>query len=76
MRIAKECAEQGVQQGEGGPFGAVIVDKSGNIIAKSNNKVIASNDPTAHAEVNVIREACKKLGTYNLSDYILLRIKI
>ena len=71
MEIAKECAEQGVQRGEGGPFGAVIVDKSGNMIAKSNNKVIASNDPTAHAEVNVIREACKKLGTYNLSDYIL-----
>ena len=71
MKLAKECAEHGVNCGQGGPFGAVIVDKSGNIIAKGNNMVLANNDPTAHAEVIVIREACKKLGTYDLSGCIL-----
>lgn len=71
MEIAKECAEHGVSRNEGGPFGAVIVDKSGNIIVKGNNMVLANNDPTAHAEVTVIREACKKLGTYDLSGCTL-----
>ena len=71
MKIAKECAEHGVGCGEGGPFGAVITDKEGNIIAKGNNMVLKNNDPTAHAEVTVIREACKKLGTYDLSGYVL-----
>lgn len=71
MKIAKECAEHGVSHNEGGPFGAVIVDKVGNIIAKGNNMVLANNDPTAHAEVTVIREACKKLGTYDLSGCTL-----
>ena len=71
MKLAKECAEHGVNCGQGGPFGAVIVDKEGNIIAKGNNMVLANNDPTAHAEVTVIREACKKLGTYDLSGCIL-----
>ena len=71
MEIAKECAKHGMSKGEGGPFGAVITDKEGNIIAKGNNMVLANNDPTAHAEVTVIRTACQKLGTYDLSDYIL-----
>ncbi len=71
MKIAKDCASHGMTKGEGGPFGAVITDKNGNIIAQGNNMVLANNDPTAHAEVTVIREACKKLGTYDLSGYIL-----
>ena len=71
MQIAQECAEYGSNHEEGGPFGAVIVSKDGNIIAKGNNTVIKNNDPTEHAEMNVIREACKKLGTYDLSEYIL-----
>ena len=71
MKLANECAEHGVSSGEGGPFGAVITDKDGNIIAKGNNMVLKNNDPTAHAEVTVIREACKKLGTYDLSGCIL-----
>lgn len=71
MKMAKECAQHGVSHNEGGPFGAVIVDKSGNIIAKGNNMVLANNDPTAHAEVTVIREACKKLETYDLSGCTL-----
>ena len=71
MQIANDYAEHGANCGEGGPFGAVIVDKEGNIIARGNNMVLKNNDPTAHAEVTVIREACKKLGTYDLSGYIL-----
>lgn len=71
MKIAKENADNGIENKEGGPFGAVITDKKGNIIANGNNKVLKNNDPTAHAEVVAIREACKKLNTYDLSDYIL-----
>lgn len=71
MKIANECACHGSSNNEGGPFGAVITDNEGNIIAKGNNMVLANNDPTAHAEITVIREACKKLGTYDLSGYTL-----
>ena len=67
MKIAKEEAEKGVKTNEGGPFGAVIV-KNGKIISKGHNKVLKTNDPTAHAEINVIREATKKLKRFNLSD--------
>lgn len=71
MEQAKIEAFRGYKRDEGGPFGAIIVDKEGNVIAKGNNKVIKNYDPTAHAEIVAIREACKKLNTYNLSDYIL-----
>ena len=71
MKIANENAKKGIENKEGGPFGAVIVDKDGNIISNGNNKVLKNNDPTAHAEIVAIREACKKLETYDLSDYIL-----
>ena len=71
MKIAKENADIGISKNEGGPFGAVIVDKKGNIISNGNNKVLLEKDPTAHAEITAIREACKKLNTYDLSDYIL-----
>ena len=57
--------------GEGGPFGAVIVNKNGEIISKANNKVIINNDPTAHAEIVAIRQACEKLNTYDLSNCVL-----
>ena len=60
IRVANENIEN-----EGGPFGAVIV-KNGEIIAASGNSVTIDNDPTAHAEVNTIRKACKRLGTFNL----------
>lgn len=66
MRMAIELSENNVVNGLGGPFGAVIV-KDGKVVAKSANKVVAENDPTAHAEVSVIRLACQELGTYNLS---------
>lgn len=68
MEIAKEMAENGQAKGEGGPFGAVILNNKGEIIAKGNNKVLINNDPTAHAEIVAIREAAKKLGTYDLSE--------
>ena len=67
MELAKKTAEIGVSKNEGGPFGAVIVDKNNNIIANGNNKVLLQNDPTAHAEIVAIRAACKKLNTYDLA---------
>lgn len=71
MKIAKEYAEKGIKCNEGGPFGAVITDKEGNIISTGNNQVFKNNDPTAHAEIMAIRNACSKLNTYDLSNYIL-----
>ena len=71
MEIAKENADNGIKNKEGGPFGAVIVDKDGKIIANGNNQVLKQNDPTAHAEMVAIRNACKKLEKYDLSGYIL-----
>ena len=56
---------------EGGPFGAVIIDLDGNVISTGNNKVFANNDPTAHAEIVAIRNACEKLGTYDLNGCVL-----
>ena len=71
MQIENDCAKHGANCGEGGPFGAAIVDKEGNIIAQGNNMVLKNNDPTAHAEVTVIRKACEKLRTYDLSGCTL-----
>lgn len=65
MREAIRLADESVRRG-GGPFGAVIV-KDGEIVAGSSNSVTLDNDPTAHAEVNTIREACRRLGTFDLS---------
>ena len=67
MLMAIELATDNVLSGAGGPFGAVIV-KNGKVIATGVNKVTASNDPTAHAEVIAIRGACARLKTFNLSD--------
>lgn len=64
MREAIRLADESVKQG-GGPFGAVIV-RDGEIVAGCSNRVTVDNDPTAHAEVNAIREACRKLGTFDL----------
>ena len=69
MREAIRLADESVQNG-GGPFGAVIV-RNGEIVAGSANSVTRDNDPTAHAEVNTIRQACRKLGTFDLSDCVI-----
>ncbi|MES2588133.1 MAG: nucleoside deaminase [Bacteroidota bacterium] len=65
MREAIRLSLENMRSGKGGPFGAVIV-KDGKIIARGFNQVTSSNDPTAHAEVVAIREACKELGTFQL----------
>lgn len=70
MKIAYDEATKGMLADEGGPFGAVIV-KDNEIIATAHNEVLKSNDPTAHAEVNAIRRASQKLGSFDLSDYVL-----
>ena len=71
MNQAKQNADNGINQKEGGPFGAVITDKDGNIISNGNNQVLKQKDPTAHAEIVAIRNACKKLNKYDLSGCIL-----
>ena len=71
MEKAKENADKGIANKEGGPFGAVVVDKLGNIVANGNNRVLKDKDPTAHAEIVAIREACRVLDTYDLSECVL-----
>ena len=66
MEKANNLAEKNLKSNAGGPFGACIV-KNNKIIGKGNNSVLKDNDPTAHAEINAIRDACKKLNTYDLS---------
>jgi tRNA(Arg) A34 adenosine deaminase TadA len=65
MMEAIALSQNGVRNNEGGPFGCIIV-KDDTIIGRGNNKVTSSNDPTAHAEVVAIRDACKNLGTFQL----------
>lgn len=66
MQQAIHLATENVQAGRGGPFGAVVV-KEGAVIATGANQVTATNDPTAHAEVVAIRNACQALGTFQLN---------
>ncbi len=68
MRRAIAVSENSVRNG-GGPFGAVIASKDGDIIAEASNSVTIDHDPTAHAEVNCIRKATAKLGTFDLAGY-------
>ena len=65
MQEAVKVALKGVLGNEGGPFGCVIV-KDGEIIGRGNNKVTSTNDPTAHAEIVAIKEACEHLGSFQL----------
>ena len=69
LRQAVEIAKQNIEKG-GGPFGAIIV-KDNEIVAQCGNSVTNDNDPTAHAEVNCIRSACKKLNTFDLSGCVI-----
>ena len=65
MRMAIDLSISNIDEG-GGPFGAVIV-KDGRVVAKGANRVVVNNDPTAHAEVVAIRNACRELETFDLS---------
>ncbi len=67
MARAIQLSIDGVHSGRGGPFGAVVV-RDGKIVAEGVNQVTSKNDPTAHAEVLAIREACAKLGIFELKD--------
>ena len=66
LERAVELSYEGMQSGKGGPFGCVIV-KDEKIIGEGYNQVTATNDPTAHAEIVAIRNACKNLNTFQLS---------
>lgn len=66
MSIADEMARQNLLTNHGGPFGAVIV-KDKLVVGVGNNRVVGNNDPTAHAEMMAIRDACKNLNTFDLS---------
>jgi tRNA(Arg) A34 adenosine deaminase TadA len=70
LREAIRLAIEGVSRGDGGPFGSVIV-REGAIIGRGWNRVLLTNDPTAHAEVVAIREACALLGNYHLTGSIV-----
>ena len=70
MRRAIELSRQEMQAGAGGPFAAVIV-LDGKIVGEGWNKVTSTNDPTAHAEVSAIRDACTRLGTFSLEGAVM-----
>ncbi len=70
MLKAIELSKNSMESDSGGPFGAVVV-KNGKIVGIGHNKVTSSNDPTAHAEVVAIRDACKNLKTFQLDDCVI-----
>ncbi len=67
MREAVQLAENGMRSGRGGPFGCVVVRRN-EVVGRGSNRVTSTNDPTAHAEVVAIRDACTALGTFQLTD--------
>ena len=66
MKIAVDEARKGISSGDGGPFGSVVV-KDGIVVGRGHNEVIRRNDSTCHGEMMAIRDACRKLGTFDLS---------
>lgn len=70
MRLAIELGRNGVKNNVGGPFGAVVV-KDGRVVGRGWNKVTSTLDPTAHAEVTAIRDACQNIGSFQLDDCII-----
>jgi guanine deaminase len=67
LLLSFDIALQGVESGDGGPFGAVIV-RGNDVLSSAHNQVVATNDPTAHAEIGAIRAACLLLGSFQLDD--------
>lgn len=70
MQMAVDLALQGMRNNEGGPFGAIVV-KDTTVIGKGNNRVLYKNDPTAHAEIEAIRDACQNIQSFHLEDCTL-----
>lgn len=70
MKTAKDLADDNLKTNKGGPFGACIV-KDGKIIGRGSNNVLSNNDPTAHAEIMAIRDACKNINSYNLTGCVI-----
>jgi len=70
MQMAVDLALQGMRRNEGGPFGAVVV-RDGAVIGRGNNRVISTHDPTAHAEILAIREACEHISNFQLEDCVM-----
>ncbi|MBC7571184.1 MAG: nucleoside deaminase, partial [Spirosoma sp.] len=70
IREAIQLAREGIEAGHGGPFGCVIV-RDGEVVGRGCNRVTLTNDPTAHAEVVAIRDACQQLGTFQLTGCTL-----
>jgi guanine deaminase len=64
---AIDLARQGMEGGKGGPFGCIVV-RNGEVVGEGCNGVTSTNDPTAHAEIMAIRDACQRLGNYQLTD--------
>ena len=72
MERAAQLSLKNIQESKGGPFGAVIVNtETREIVGQAANSVTSTNDPTAHAEVNTIRDACKKLNRFDLSGHTI-----
>ena len=67
LEQAARLAREGVESGQGGPFGALVVDAAGAVIGAACNRVLGQRDPTAHAEIEAIREACATIGDYRLT---------
>lgn len=65
MQMAIDISRNGMKTGKGGPFGCVVV-KDGKVVGQGSNEVLLTNDPTAHAEVVAIRDACRNLGSFQL----------
>lgn len=70
MREAIGQSQSGMDHNEGGPFGAIVV-KDGVVVGRGNNRVTSTNDPTAHAEIIAIRDACQRLGSYQLDGCVI-----
>ena len=71
MNLAVKEARKTMNQDIGGPFGALVINQDGEVLAIASNTVLGDHDPTAHAEINAIRKATQKLGTHDLSNCTL-----